>query len=304
MKGPNGLDRFIGHSAEVAQLRRQMAGAKAHAETFPHTLLLGTSGIGKTFLTECLAAEFGSKLVKAFGGDSFGDLVEKFGHVRAGDFFFVDEAHGLSPKIQEILLGAMDHGTVPADADGKMNLELPPFTLVLATDQAGRLRNAIHTRTIPVAIPFYPLTEMVAIVQVLATDLKILLGPVASKLLARVSGGLPRNAKKHLENLRRHCPEAGHKQIDVVHVREYLESFEIDSRGLGPTERRYMASLDRMEGASLDSVSLVLGFDRDQVQRHIEPQLLQAGFIKIGSRGRTLTNAGREWLRKHHHIGN
>ena len=234
MKGPNGLDRFIGHSAEVARLRRQMAGAKAHAETFPHTLLLGTSGIGKTFLTECLAAEFGSKLVKAFGGDSFGDLVEKFGHVRAGDFLFVDEAHGLSPKIQEILLGAMDHGTVSRRRGREDESGTSAFHTCSGYRPGGPVAERDSHATIPVAIPFYPLTEMVAIVQVLATDLKILLGPVASKLLARVSGGLPRNAKKHLENLRWHCPEAGHKQIDVVHVREYLESFEIDSRGLVP----------------------------------------------------------------------
>jgi Holliday junction resolvasome RuvABC ATP-dependent DNA helicase subunit len=41
---------FVGHKKIVARLRQQVDGAKLRREPFPHMLLTGTSGVGKTML--------------------------------------------------------------------------------------------------------------------------------------------------------------------------------------------------------------------------------------------------------------
>lgn len=302
--------KFVGHKKKVEVLRRQLTGSKSRGEPFPPTLFLGPSGVGKTLLAESLAEEYGTDMIFANGYESVDDLIAKFRRVGAYDFVFIDEAHNLVPKAQELLFHVIDSNCVPlwgekrggsssADA-GASTIAIHPCTLVLATDQPGKLENALEKR-IPLAISlgFYTCREMQAIVDKLATNLSLLMTSQARNLVARVSFGLPRKARHHLENLRRHFIDAECVTIDSKHVRQYLSAHDIGMEGFRRMDRDYLHFLARVGPASLTSIALDLGTDAAYLGCQVEPILKKAGYIMIGPKGRQLTAAGLEWISQH-----
>lgn len=297
--------RFVGHKRQVDLLRRQLVGAKARGEPFPPTLFSGPSGVGKTLLAESLAAEYGTVLTLANGYDSVAELSDKFLRVNVCDFVFIDEAHNLTAKSQELLYHVIDQSRIPlwdqkgndASEPDTQYEDVQPCAVILATDQPGKLRNALEKRMeLNIRMGYYTQREMKEIVDRLAADLGLLISPQASNQIARISGGLPRKARHHLQNLRRHFLDAEQRQIGVPEVRQFLREFGIDSKGLGKVERDYLRHLLQTASASLDSLALHLGMDADFVRRQIEPTLRRAGFIVIGSGGRRLTETGRNWI--------
>jgi Holliday junction DNA helicase RuvB len=291
---------------QIAPLRRQLKGAKARCEPCPHTALLGISGVGKTLLAKALSIEYGSALVRSLGGASSGEIAANLRNLKHGDMLFIDEAHELDRKVQELLYIAIDdHRTLRGDTlvkdqtEGMEMFEIAPFTLLLATDQPGRLLNPLLKRIeVTVSLDFYSLREMKEIVATLSTSLNILLSPQAQTAIARASGGIPRVAKHLLGNLRRHFEDAESRQISSGQVYGFLKLFGVDKHGLDRNAGKYLDFLRREGKASIEALSLWLGFDVDYVRRQIEPQLRHQHLITIGGGGRRLTEQGKQRLQE------
>jgi len=298
---------FIGHRKVVDLLRRQLAGAQARGRPFPPTLFTGASGLGKSLVAAALAAEYGTTMVSVTGDISRTDLVDRLITLNTNDFVFIDEAHALESPVQEVLYEPIDHfrvlripGSVAASAPregDEATIAIRPCTIVLATDQPGLLNNALDKRmALCVALNYYPIDELKEIVDRMATDMDLLLSAQAAKLIAKASAGIPRRAKYHLRNLQNHFPNSENDHISVPQVKEFLATFDIDERGLGPQERQYCAYLKEVGSASLESLAIHLGVDPDFVRRQIEPLPMREGLVSIGSRGRKLTPAGANWI--------
>jgi Holliday junction DNA helicase RuvB len=296
---------FIGHEELVAPLRRELDGAVSRGQTLPHLMLIGPSSVGKTRLAEALAAASGTRTLRVMGYAGRAALVKQFKALKAGDFLFIDEAHGLKPADQEIIFEALDHLRVPASpgprarkranrpATGKHH-RLQPFTLVLATDRPGHLLDALKKR-IPttVDLPFYPRREMREILATFAADTEVLLSPEAADRLAGVCQGLPRKARHLVEKLRLFFP-AEAEEIDIEQVDEFLSAFAIDEDGLCRRDHKYLRFLAKNGRASVETLARFLGTDKDEVQFQVEPVLLHRGLVEIGSSGRRLTAKGRQ----------
>lgn len=294
---------FIGQKPIVDLLRRQLEGAQSLSEPFPSTVFIGPSGIGKTRLAEALAAEFGTRLVKVMGHLTAEALVANVQALQFGDFFFIDEAQNLSPACQEMLFHIIDDLKVsiptPTPPGRKPTLSatpelsVQPHTVILATDRPGKLLNALQKRmALHVRLGYYSPRELKEIVDRIASDLNLLISPQAAKLIAQVSAGLPRRAKHHLENLRRHLSECREQQISQRMVRQFLVEFGIDDDGLGERELEYLSYLAEVGSASLESLALYLGLDSVFVRQQIEPVLQRQRLIVIGSGGRKLSRRG------------
>ena len=315
---PSDFHGFVGQRRVVARLRQQLAGARAHGEPCPPVLLIGPSGVGKTELAKAVAHELGSTLFVAHGQDAARDLAAKLLQAQAGDILFIDEAHNAKAKVQEMLYQVIDEARLPGWACqpptagaaatqaaqrgvGQDNpVEVQRVTLILATDQPGRLLNALYKRMELVeALEPYPRREMQAIVDRVATDAGVLLSGQARNAIARVSGGLPRLARHYLRGLRRHYADAGPQTIGQPEVRRFLKAFDVDARGLRREHRQVLRHLGKVGKASVESLARRLGADADHVQRQVEPQLVQLDLIRIYPGGRALTEAGRAWLTEH-----
>src|SRR5208337_1563160 len=114
-------------------------------------------------------------------------------------------------------------------------------------------------------LEYYALPEMKEIVETMAGKMKILLSPQAAKELAKVLGGLPRQAKHLLNTLRLHYSDSETRHFSLQDVRGFLEDLGIEDTGLRPLEQRYLRELARFGTASLGTLALALGSDPDDL---------------------------------------
>jgi Holliday junction DNA helicase RuvB len=292
---------FVGQRDTVRSLREHCRGAVAKGEPLPHIRLDGPSGSGKTRLAKAVAQEMGTSCLDFYSSRQSKkvQVAETLAQVKAGDIVFIDEIHALPLDSQELLYPAIDRLEVPEiDAEKRCVVEgkwkkIPPFTLIAATDQPGKLQKALRQRLVlRYTLADYTEPELRQIVFNYAAEHKMLLKPQAATRLAQAARGIPRRARHLLESLRTVMSDLN-VEIDKVHVDRHLKSIGIDSDNLTPTDRRYLSILHKGGGRmSLASLALQLGLDADTVYQETETYLQRKGLITIGSGGRHITDAG------------
>lgn len=298
---------FVGQSQAVLILKRQIEGGKKLAQPLSNTIFLGPSGVGKTHLARAVAKELGTTLVIVSGYATLEEVVGKVRELNVGDVLFIDEAHNLAPKVQEAMYAVIDSRRLPEwaakgvpvpDGSGDDPLAVKPATLILATDRPGELLNAMRKRiALSIELQYYTPRELKDIVDVLATEKQILLSSQASHRIAKISQGLPRCARHHLEKLQMHFPEAVSQQIGLPELQEYQSDFGISENGLTRLQTEYLIALGHQGTASIETIAATLGQDVYWVRQELESYLLRLHFVKIGPRGRELTSTGQTWLK-------
>ena len=295
---------FVGQRDIVASLAEHARGAVQKAVTLPHVLLSGQSGVGKTHLARAVSADMQTgfhdhccdRQTKKI------DVAEKLAAVKKGDIVFLDEIHALPADGQEMLYVAIDGLRVPKIDAEKRRLvpnqwtSIPAFTLILATDQPGRLLKALRQRfDLCYTLAEYSIPELRQIVFNTAAEINILLTPQAATRLAEAARGIPRLARNRMKSFRVSMPDTS-VEITRGMVDRYLRSIGIDDENLTRNDIRYLRELLKRGGRlSLANLAVLLGTDIRQVQAEIEGYLHHRGWIGIDSRGRFLTPEGKKF---------
>jgi Holliday junction DNA helicase RuvB len=295
------LNHVVGQARAVNVLRTAIESyfydrTKATEEiAFPHLLISGPAGTGKTLLSEIVAREVACNLHTELAQN-----IKTPEHVHGalmmlepGDILFVDEIQELVPQVT--LYRALEEGKLFLGKKHVVNL--PPFCLIGATTDEHHLTRSMRERfRIHLRLTHYSDEEMFLLIQQRAKRLRWSIEDDAVRQLATKSRGTPRLAIRFLDSAKRQASAAATDLITAAHVQRMCEIEQIDSLGLDAVEQRYLQILREGEGpVRLNVIATQMGLPRQSIEV-FESDFIRLGLISKSEKGRMLTAKGFEHL--------
>ena len=300
---PVTLSQYIGQSKLKEQISVSIASAKARNEALDHILLYGPPGLGKTSMAYIIAQEMGCRLIYLTGPqiEKPGDIASALSRIQENDILFIDEIHRCNPKAEEVLYSAMEDYFIDIQIGGSdkgqsrsIKLNLPHFTLIGATTQAGMISTPLHDRFgIIYQMQYYSNEELSLIVQKTACKMNLSMTPEQCIALAKRSRGTPRIANRYVARIRDYAYAKTQGKITDTTIPEALSLAGIDDFGFSPADRQLILHLSE-NPTGLSTLSCVLGEDTGTIEMVQEPWLIKNGYIQKTPRGRILTEKGLE----------
>ncbi|WP_291171457.1 Holliday junction DNA helicase RuvB C-terminal domain-containing protein [Gimesia sp.] len=265
-------------------------------ESFPHLLMCGPGGTGKTLLTELIAKELCTEchveLAQNIG--NIGQMQGLLMMLEPEHILLIDEIHELSETIQVSLYRALEERKLFLGGNRKP-VTLPPFTLIGATTDEYLLTTSMRDRfKILLRLQHYSQDEMSLLIEQRAKRLRWDIDAASIVQLAARSRGVPRLAVRLLESAKRVASSKGLDRIEPMHVEEMLVIEGFDSLGFDPVEQRYLKLLKESQGpVRLNVLATHLGLPKQTIEM-FERDFIRLGLITKGDKGRALTPKGIE----------
>jgi Holliday junction DNA helicase RuvB len=295
---PGSFDEFIGQRKSVANLQVAIKAARKRKEALDHILFSGLPGLGKTTLARLIAFEMRGQLHTTMGPilKRPGDLVGTLTKMEEGDILFIDECHRMLPDVEEFLYSAMEDFQISISMESGMagrtiNLPLKKFTLVGATTREGLLSEPFRARFgILEKLEWYPVADLVKILQRSSRILKIEIDDESAGLLAERARGTPRVANRYLRRVRDLAQVKSAKKIIRPIALEALGMLGVDEAGLEEMDRKILRALVTNAGpVGLKTLAVAVGEEEGTIEEVYEPYLIQNNFLVRTSRGRKAT---------------
>ena len=306
---PTTLAEYIGQTRLKKNLKLSIDAAKKRGEPLDHVLLYGPPGLGKTTMAGVIAHEMNANF-RVTSGPSIekpGDLASILTNLTDGDVLFIDEIHRLRRVVEEVLYSAMEDfkldiviGKGPAARS--VRLDLPKFTIIGATTQAGSLARPLRDRFgLQFRLEYYANDDIQKIIERSAGLLGADIDKDSAKLLAERSRLTPRIANRILKRVRDYADIHKNGKIDLETATEALNLLEIDELGLVPADRNMLSLMIDHYGdhpVGLKSIAALTGDEESTIEDFYEPYLMQLGMIERTARGRIVTLRARQHLGK------
>lgn len=297
---PNSLNHLIGqdHVREVVSTALDFAFQEQ--VPFPHSLMLGPPGVGKTALARIISQECASGFHELLGSAvaSPAEFFSVLMRARDLDVVFIDEIHLLDPSHQHTLLIATDERKIflpNSNGGAPQAITLANFTLVGATTDEHRLiRPLVDRFKLLLRFGYYCIEQLAEIVRTRAKGLGWKIQSDVPEPIAARSKGVPRLAIRLLQSCWRVCRAAGDHAITRNHLERACVLEQIDDFGLDATEQQYLSFL--AEGPQrLNMLASMLGLPTKTISSVTESFLIRSGLITKDKNGlRMLTGKGME----------
>lgn len=304
---PQTIEHFVGARHIIAKVKVALEATWNAGEgcVFPHTLMLGPGGLGKTELSRIIARECGMPLVEALGQtiNSTAELNSALMQAEGG-CLLLDEAHSLKDDVAVSLLKVLQEGMIfldPSRNGGKvMTMPLKPFCLIACTNNEFTLPSPLIDRfRLILRFPFYSIEDMTTLISRRARAAGVNLDNGVAGLIAQRSRGTPRIGIRLLDSCLRtmHAEDESAVSAAIFHRTCQLE--QIDPLGLDAVEQQYLELLKEADGRlRLNVIASLLGLPRTTLERNIEPFLIRAQLITKQDSGRCLTERGWQHVRR------
>ena len=307
---PPGLADFIGNSHAVLQVRTALDAHKERLKldpkhVFPHTLIVGNAGGGKTTLAGIIARECGHKLHEQLG-QSLNDpraMVAALCELKAGDIFYIDEIHGAKRSVIETLYKALEERRVmpisSRNGPTPVPIKLPPFTIICSTTDEYKLSDSFKQRfQYHIHMKRLTVPELAGAIVQRAERHGWKLDAEGAALIASRSHGIPRKAVMLLTCCMDTALAGKAELIDAFIVERTCEINELDALGLTAPARQYLHVLrDAAKPVRLNILSSTLGLPPRVCEIEIERDLIWLGLISKPENGRALSDLGRAHLK-------
>ena len=299
---PRTLEEYVGQPKITTNLKIFLRAAKARREALDHVLFFGPPGLGKTTLSQIIAAEMNAPLksVSAPAIERGGDLAAVLTNLQEGEVLFIDEIHRLKPQIEEVLYPAMEDYQLDimigqGTAARSIKLDLPKFTLVGATTRAGLITAPLRGRFgIVFHLDFYSQKELEIIVHRSAEILGVEMEASGASEISRRARGPPRIANRLLRRVRDYAEVEYDGRVTREVARRALDEMEVDRFGLDEIDRKVLTTIiEKFDGGpvGVGTISASISEERESIEEIIEPYLIQIGFLNRTPRGRVCTPA-------------
>ena len=291
---PNTLSEIIGQQETVKVLDISVRAAKGRGEALGHCLLDGGPGLGKTSLAVAVGNDMGVPVQVANGPAirSIKHVLPYLSRLTTNSILFVDEIHRVVPMVQEFLYTAMEDYKVylTSKDTNPVTMELPRFTLIAATTEAGSISRPLYDRfMIHQHLRYYTTRELTILIRKNAGLLMMDISEDAAEILAGASRGTPRVANNLLRWVRDFA--AVGSVIRTNAVVSALTTLGVERNGLDAQDKKYLEALEhRFNGgpAGLATLAAATGLTIDTLTGTIEPYLLRENLIDKTPLGRVL----------------
>jgi Holliday junction DNA helicase RuvB len=304
---PTRFDQYPGQETTKENLKVYVKASLRREAPLDHVLLHGPPGLGKTTLAHIVANELGVPFYSTSGPsiDKPGDLAGMLAGLEEGALLFIDEIHRLSIQVEEVLYSAMEDfviDVVVGQGTSARSVRMPiaPFTLVGATTKVSNLSRPLISRFgIQERLEFYNDDALIEIITRSASILEIDMNDEGAEQISKCSRGTPRIANRLLKRVWDFAEVEGDQLVDKEIALKALNRLEIDESGLDRTDREILnIILERYNGGpvGIETLAVTLGEERSTIEEVYEPFLVHQGYLARGSRGRFLTDKGKDYL--------
>jgi len=254
-------------------------------------LLYGPPGTGKTTIARAIANELGYNIEIGNGAqiNSIKKLLPYIMRIKENDILFIDEIHRLPIRVAEFLYVTIEEFRVDLGKEGEMSIDIPKFTFVGATTNAGLIPTPLFDRfIIKLPLDLYTTDELIELVDRNCDQMNLILTDEAKTIVAKSSRNTPRIANNRLAWIR-HCSIS--RNISVMQEPDVLEALELEGvnkEGVDKVDLKYLKALKKHQPAGLNTLVSVTNIAKDTIEEVVEPFLLRNNLIKKTTKGRIL----------------
>ena len=301
---PQNFQDFIGNTGVKEQLKISVEACKKNNRVFGHTLFYGNPGLGKTTLSNILAAELGYTIFSIVGSSmkSEADLFVLLVSIEQAQrekpvILFIDEIHtiGLSQELpQTIYYPLLEDFTLFSNLKDKIVIidgeehrvtenvcQISPFTVIGATTDPADLDDPLRDRFAhQLFLKPYSEDDLSLIVSNYCRRVNIKIDEVATLEIAKRARFTPRIALSYLKNCEDMATYKDSDKITKEIVAEQMELMGVDSIGLKEEDVKVLQTLrDSKKGLGIASLAGTVGIKKEIITSMIEPFLKQKGLM-------------------------
>lgn len=298
---PQSFEEFVGQREAKTILSIEAATVRRTGRTFAHVLAYGPPGVGKTSLAYVCANEVGAVVFSASGAEypdqrslllAFSAVGKLYSQTGRAVFWVIDEIDGI-PRVASYVLHSLLQSNYVVFEGTKYGQT--PVTVFATTNHVARVSAPLRDRfPIQCKLDLYAPEELALLAEGAARKRGLQLSQEAAALIGLNGAGNPRQVTTRILPALLNIME-GNTHATVEDARKALEVAGVRPGGLTADQVSILELLDRVGTASLATIGSVISEPVESVT-DLCGYLLRSGAITVGSRGRSISTSGREYV--------